>query len=210
MFSGPTADQWVDILSKSGDARRPRGTTVCEACEVAKVPARDLRPVYGVSCVVRLWQAICDDCVQAGRDGDDTFECDDCGHTHETNTSWELHYTDTPDGDRICLKCAAGRALSSKDFWVTDPAQVTSAWIQSRPHITANLCAGQVAETGWGETIGALSGGLIYDDGPGAATRALRTLREDVALALEGHAKAALIISRAYQFAVYLEVVVPA
>lgn len=221
MFAGPTAAEWTRIGKTEGDAPIPTGWQQC-AGNYGDCPRHVrvwpdgrawpdgslLRPIYGVGCFVRQWETYCLEHRDDPND-DETFYCENCGHEHETNTSWELHYAEGPYGLE-CLRCHAQRSLTQPDFWLTSPEEITLEYVHSRPHFPTELVSDKIADTGYGLSLDSYSGGELYDEGAGAQGRGAAAVREQVALALREHARVGLIISRAFQFAVYLEVVADA
>lgn len=208
MFAGPTAAEWATINETRGDLPRPKTGQACECgcgrCNGARVPARSLQPIYGVGCKVVEWQALCETC-RDYHGSEETFWCQHCDHEHQTNTSWELHYAEF-EGEQVCLACYAQLATGQHGFWVSEPSDVTDEWVRSRPHFPLEL-APSLSETGLGLTLDSMSGGELYDETAGAGHRGTLAIRAEVEKALREHDRVAVVITRAHQFAVYLEVV---
>jgi hypothetical protein len=139
------------------------------------------------------------------------FICDDCGRVFITNYTWEYYFTDTEEGDQLCLNCAFDRYVKEKDNWLTSIEELDWQKISSSPHIIPvsgnhwGNCLTFVGNVEFdkltGEKIIGFSSTSTKDDG-------LNELRELVQKALTIHKKCILILDAAYQFAVSIGVYV--
>jgi hypothetical protein len=211
MFTGLTASEYAERNKDRPDEEAPVLTpdAGCDhyECEqkATHVMAEHVEPIYGVGCKIESWAKLCRD--HNLSDMEDIFYCEGCEHDHLTNTSWELHYGTTRDGEQLCLKCYAEAAVESEGFWISSSNEVTEEWVRSRPHAIPALVEDKIAGTEWGESLDSMSGGPLYDESAGAGDRGVTSIRAEVSKALAKHDRVGVVISRVYQFAVYLEVV---
>ena len=146
-----------------------------------------------------------------GNPSEGFFICDDCERVFITNYTWELYYTDTEDGERICLNCAFDRYIKEKENWIISLKEVNWERVIRSHHIIA------VAGKHWEDYL-IFVGNVEFDSLTGekitgfssTSTRkdGLNDLRELIKKALSEHKKCILIMDAAYQFAVSIGVYV--
>ena len=139
------------------------------------------------------------------------FICDDCERVFITNYTWELYYTDTEDGEQICLNCAFDRYIKEEKNWINSLKEVNWERVRRSHHIIPVagkhwedflIFVGNVEfDSLTGEKITGFSSTSTKEDG-------LEDLWELVKKALKNHKKCILIMDAAYQFAVSIGVYV--
>ncbi len=139
------------------------------------------------------------------------FICDDCERVFITNYTWELYYTDTEDGERICLNCAFDRYIKEKENWIISLKEVNWERVIRSHHIIPAagkhwedylIFVGNVEfDSLTGEKITGFSSTSTKEDG-------LKDLWELIKKALSEHKQCILILDAAYQFAVSIGVYV--
>ncbi len=182
-------------------------------CDWCDKPAEHIYPWYDIfSDVTKGIIGLCEEHDHYyGSPSEGFFICDDCERVFITNYTWELYYTDTEDGERICLNCAFDRYIKKEKHWINSLKEVNWERVGRSPHIIP------VAGKRWeehlefvdnvefdkytGEKITGFSSTSSRGDG-------LNDLRELIKKALSEYKQCILILDAAYQFAVSIGVYV--
>ena len=180
-------------------------------CDWCDKPAEYTYPWYDVfSDVTKGIIGLCEEHDHYyGSPSEGFFICDDCERVFITNYTWELYYTDTEDGDRICLNCAFDRYVKESEHWLSSLKQLTWERLRKAPHIIPvsgrhwecdlSFIGNVEFDSLTGEKITGFSSTSTREDG-------LDDLRKLVEKAFKGHKKCILILDAAYQFAVSIGV----
>jgi len=182
-------------------------------CDWCDKPAKYIYPWYDIfSDVPKGIIGLCEEHdYYYGSPSEGFFTCADCGKVFITNYTWENYFTDTDDGDRLCLNCYFNREIKNKLNWITKIKDITWERVKASKHLIP------VRGTHWEEYLEFI-GNIEFDNLSGEKVTGfsstssredgLDELRDLVREAFRKKKKCILVLDAAYQFAVSIGVYV--
>lgn len=143
------------------------------------------------------------------------FYCNQCNRLFVENYTWENYFSESEDGEIICLNCKAEEYVGNPDNWLQLPEAIADLdfnRVRQAGHVIAvkGPIPKGLKEYG-GVTLDSFSGGRVtgFSSSEGSPDGGVQELKDLLLKAHEdGHSEAILILDGAFQFCVSIGVYV--